>query len=129
VYADRTISCVDCGSEFPFTAGEQEFYAQRGFSEAPKRCPSCRARRKSQRQAEGVGGNGGVGSGYGGYQNADGNGGSSGGYGGAYAGYPERREREMFDAVCAECGSPARVPFRPSGVRPVYCSNCFQSRR
>ncbi len=40
-----------------------------------------------------------------------------------------RANREMFSAVCAECGKETSVPFRPSGDRPVYCSECFQSRR
>ena len=34
--------------------------------------------------------------------------------------------REMFDAVCSECGKPCKVPFQPSGNRPIYCSDCFR---
>jgi CxxC-x17-CxxC domain-containing protein len=134
VFTDRQIACLDCGQEFTFTAGEQEFYEQRGFTEAPKRCPSCRAVRKAQRQS--AGGNGGYGASGGyaeqGYGNGGyGSGGYSSGFGDSYAGgaYRERREREMFDAVCADCGKTARVPFRPTGARPVYCSDCFQGRR
>lgn len=37
--------------------------------------------------------------------------------------------RELHSAVCAECGKPAQVPFRPRGDRPVYCSDCFGRRR
>ena len=37
--------------------------------------------------------------------------------------------REMFDTVCAECGSPTRVPFIPKNDRPIYCSDCFAARR
>ena len=37
--------------------------------------------------------------------------------------------RQMFDAVCEECGQPCQVPFQPNGNKPVYCNNCFQSRR
>jgi CxxC-x17-CxxC domain-containing protein len=119
------ISCLDCGQEFPFTVGEQEFYAQRGFTEAPKRCPGCRASRKAQRQSPAYGQR----AESGGYGN-----GSNGGYS-SFSGepytssYAERRPREMFDATCADCGKTASVPFRPSGVRPVYCSDCFQARR
>jgi CxxC-x17-CxxC domain-containing protein len=40
-----------------------------------------------------------------------------------------RRPREMFDAVCAACGAPARVPFRPANGRPVYCRDCYASRQ
>src|SRR5712671_7356967 len=66
LYSDKTLTCADCGQEFVFTASEQDFYAQRGFTE-PRRCPSCRASRKAARNAEGGG------SSYGGY-------GAGGGY-------------------------------------------------
>jgi CxxC-x17-CxxC domain-containing protein len=46
-YQDRILTCRDCGQDFTFTAGEQEFYASRGLSNAPSRCPSCRAARRS----------------------------------------------------------------------------------
>ena len=46
-YADKTITCRDCGQSFVFTAGEQEFYAQKGFTNEPTRCPSCRQARKA----------------------------------------------------------------------------------
>ena len=134
---DRNITCIDCGTEFAFTSGEQEFYAQRGFTESPKRCVSCRTRRKAQRQSEPMGAPGGGFDSYGGggYRSSYGSGGVAA-YAGYAGGYPgtaphlrERPQREMFDAVCAECGGTARVPFRPSGARPVYCSNCFQTKR
>ena len=38
-------------------------------------------------------------------------------------------QREMFSVVCASCGNDATVPFRPSGDRPVYCSDCFNRMR
>lgn len=45
---DKTLVCKDCGAEFTFTAGEQEFYAEKGFSE-PQRCKACRDARKQNR--------------------------------------------------------------------------------
>jgi CxxC-x17-CxxC domain-containing protein len=124
VFEDRAISCLDCGTEFTFTAGEQEFYAQRGFTEAPKRCASCRAARKAARQQATYDMAGGGYAAGGSYDAAQGLG------AGAFAAeYRERRPREMFEAVCADCGRTASVPFRPSGVKPVYCSDCFQGRR
>ena len=48
-YTDKTLSCSDCGMEFTFTAGEQEFFASKGFENEPGRCPDCRAARKRQR--------------------------------------------------------------------------------
>ena len=36
--------------------------------------------------------------------------------------------REMFHAVCDECGKDCEVPFRPSGDKPIYCSDCFEKK-
>lgn len=44
---DQTLRCRDCGQEFVFTVGEQEFYASRGLTHAPARCPECRTARKA----------------------------------------------------------------------------------
>ena len=49
-YKDKTIKCVDCGTEFVFTARDQEFYQEKGFTNEPKRCPECRKARKQQRR-------------------------------------------------------------------------------
>ncbi len=46
---DKTLVCKDCGTEFVFTAGEQQFYAEKGFTNEPQRCPACRKARKQQR--------------------------------------------------------------------------------
>jgi len=105
-YTDKVLTCADCSQEFSFTGTEQQFYADRQFSE-PRRCPSCRAIRKASR-GESSGSSAG-----GGY--------SSGGY--------DRAPREMFSATCSNCGKEAQVPFRPSGTKPVYCSDCFTARR
>lgn len=47
-YEDITLTCKDCGSEFVFTSGEQQFYAEKGFTNQPLRCPACRKVRKQQ---------------------------------------------------------------------------------
>ena len=109
---DKTLNCADCGQDFTFTASEQQFYADRQFSE-PRRCATCRAVRKAARGGAGNGGS------------SYGNGGYSSGGGGGY----DRAPREMFSATCANCGKEALVPFRPSGAKPVYCSDCFSSQR
>ena len=101
-YADKALTCRDCGNPFTFTEGEQEFFAQKGFTNEPTRCPECRSARKSQR---GGGGN---------YD-------SRGSY--------DRAPREMFEAQCTQCGGIARVPFQPRGDKPVYCSACFEQQR
>jgi CxxC-x17-CxxC domain-containing protein len=134
VYSDKVMTCADCSQDFVFTARDQEFYADRGFTE-PRRCPSCRASRKAARGDTG-GGYGG-GSGYGDRGSGSGTGfgdrgtggtgygDSSGGYGGGYS----RGPREMFTATCSNCGKEASVPFRPTSGKPVYCSDCFALRR
>jgi CxxC-x17-CxxC domain-containing protein len=133
VYNDKNLTCADCGQEFVFTASEQDFYAQRGFTE-PRRCPSCRASRKAARNANGGGAGGssygsyGAGGGY----SAGGSGyssGGSGGYSSGGGGYRDRGPREMFAATCSSCGREAQVPFRPTSGKPVYCSDCFRSQR
>ncbi|MCG8499785.1 MAG: zinc-ribbon domain-containing protein [Firmicutes bacterium] len=48
--SDKTITCKDCGNEFVFTEGEQQFYAEKGFNNDPVRCKDCRAARKAQRR-------------------------------------------------------------------------------
>ncbi len=107
-YTDRALTCGDCGQQFTFTASEQEFYAARSFSE-PRRCPSCRAARKASR------GDTGYGSSY------SSSGSSYGDYG--------RSERQMYSATCSSCGREAKVPFRPNGLKPVYCNDCFATHR
>ena len=46
---DKTIVCKDCGKEFVFTVGEQEFYAEKGFQNEPLRFKECRQARKENR--------------------------------------------------------------------------------
>ncbi len=110
MYVDETLSCMDCSRTFTFTAGEQQFFASKGFQNKPNRCPDCRNARKSQRAA------GGGGAAYGG---------GGGAYGG---GMGAPRSREMFQTTCSQCGQTAEVPFQPRGDKPVYCRDCFQSR-
>src|SRR5690242_20482746 len=64
-FEDKTIVCVDCGAEFTFTADEQQRFAERGFTNEPKRCKTCREARKAT-QTSGNRAGGGGGGGYGG---------------------------------------------------------------
>ncbi len=52
-FQDKTIQCCDCGATFTFTAGEQEFYASKGFTNEPKRCVQCRKAKKQQNVSSG----------------------------------------------------------------------------
>ena len=98
-FTDKTLSCADCGTSFVFSASEQETFASRGYTNEPKRCSSCRESRRSQLQGPGS---------------------MSSGQGGS---------RQMFSAVCAQCGAETQVPFEPRQGRPVYCSDCYNKVR
>ena len=98
MYEDRNLTCQDCGTSFVFTADDQQYHAQKGFSNEPKRCPNCRQARRND--------------------------GGGGGGGGGYS----RGPREMHPATCAQCGKQTEVPFLPRGDRPVYCSDCFNKQ-
>ena len=100
---DKSITCVDCGEEFLFTAGEQAFYRERGLTNEPTRCKNCREKRKAGRSMTGGGGGGG------------------GGYG--------RSEKQMYPATCSNCGRDTEVPFAPTAGRPVLCRDCFNASR
>lgn len=93
MFEDKTLKCKDCGQDFIFSAGEQEFYQEKGFQNEPTRCPACRKARKNQQPRE------------------------------------PRGDREMFDAVCAACGQPTKVPFQPRNDKPIYCSACYAARK
>jgi len=94
-FQDKSLQCSDCGTTFTFGAEEQEFFQSKGYTNEPKRCPSCRQARKSER------------------------------YGNSSSG----SQRQMFPAVCAECGKDTQVPFEPRGDKPVYCSDCYRKLR
>ncbi len=55
-YVDKTLECVECSTTFTFDASEQEFYANKGFTNEPKRCPTCRQNRKQRGSSGGYGG-------------------------------------------------------------------------
>ena len=97
-YEDRTLTCQDCEQPFTFSADDQQYHAEKGYTNEPKRCPTCRQARRNDRDNSGFGG-----------------------------GY-DRGPREMHPAVCAECGKETTVPFRPRGDSPVYCSDCYSKR-
>ncbi len=94
-YQDKTLTCQDCSQAFTFSADDQQYHAEKGYTNEPKRCPVCRASRRS--------------------------GGGSAGGGSSYG----SSQREMHPVTCAQCGKQTQVPFLPRGDRPVYCSDCF----
>lgn len=100
-FVEKMLKCVECGSEFAFTVQEQELHALRGYTNEPRRCPSCRESRRSERRG-------------------------SGGMDSWSSSGMRSEARQMFPAVCASCGKPTEVPFQPRGDRPVYCPDCYR---
>ena len=99
-FVDRLLTCVDCGNQFVFTAGEQLFFLDKQFKNDPKRCKPCKSRRSAA---------------------------ASGAHpsGPAAAGISRVETRTQ----CSECGISTTVPFKPTQGRPVLCRQCFKNRR
>ncbi len=96
---DKELVCSECGADFVFSAAEQETFLSRGYTNEPKRCPACREARRGRSFS------------------------SSGPRSNSYGG------RQMYPAVCAQCGAACEVPFQPRTDRPVYCSDCYRRIR
>lgn len=109
-FLDKALTCRDCTNTFLFTAGEQDFYQQKGLKNEPSRCPECRIKRRQL----------------------------AAGVGAPVAGEQpvvveqtlvSSHVKEVSTIICAECGKETTVPFRPRLSKPVYCSSCFNRQR
>jgi CxxC-x17-CxxC domain-containing protein len=100
-FQEKSIVCYDCGETFVFTVEEQELYQSKGYTNAPKRCPACRAARKLK-------------------QGSRDNQGNRNNYG-------TNTRRQMFPVKCSQCGKDTEVPFEPRDGRPVYCRECYNA--
>ncbi|MGC4106403.1 MAG: zinc-ribbon domain containing protein [Thermomicrobiales bacterium] len=110
-------ACIACGKDFVVTAAEVAFRTENRLA-LPDLCPACRARQRSDRNADIVA---------------------------AYAkagntvfadvvtpNAPSRKGNvrgQMYATVCDSCGAETKVPFVPRGDRPVYCRDCYNARR
>jgi CxxC-x17-CxxC domain-containing protein len=110
--SDLLLMCSDCGQEFVFTAGEQQFFQERGYS-SPRRCKPCRQAKQNS---------GGGGAHAPSHAHHEGGGYSAGS--GAGAGMSSGTT-----VVCASCGQTTTVPFEPRGDRPVYCKSCYKPKQ
>ncbi len=134
---DQTIICSDCGDDFIFTAGERQFYIDRGFEYPPKRCKSCRAQRKQQQAS----------------RNREASVASSNTRNTNHTSHQRSRDgdthyrpreapprphqnrettsrsqgREVHLTTCQACGVSTKVPFRPQEGRGVYCPECYHA--
>lgn len=99
MFTDQTIQCQVCGQDFIFTAGEQEFFQERGFQE-PRKCKDCRQQTKGRKQG-----------------------------GGGRFNRSRPPARQLYDIVCDACGQAAQVPFEPYPDHPVYCKACYTENK
>ncbi len=115
---DRTLSCADCGQDFAFTEAEQAFFAERGFTNDPKRCVECRRRRRKRSRPEA--------------DRSTPRGGATArtaeGFAESASHTPKRPDQKMYEALCTLCNAATDVPFRPDGVRPVFCLPCLKTQ-
>ena len=98
-FQDKVLKCIDCGSDFIFTAGEQLFFHDKQFKNEPKRCKACKNKRVSVLGAPPAPGQ-------------------------AY-----RYAKVETQATCSGCGKTTTVPFRPTQGRPIFCRECFTQKR
>ncbi|MEO8736702.1 MAG: zinc-ribbon domain containing protein [Edaphobacter sp.] len=98
-FMDRLLTCVDCGGEFIFTAGEQLFFFDKQFKNDPKRCKPCKFKRAGIAIRPGA------------------------------SPAMHSLSRTETRTSCSECGVETTVPFKPTQGRPVLCRQCFQHKQ
>jgi CxxC-x17-CxxC domain-containing protein len=98
-FQDKVLSCIDCGADFVFTAGEQLFFHDKQFRNEPKRCKSCKSKRVAVLSAP------------------------------QSQSSSHQTERVETRATCSQCGKDTTVPFRPTQGRPIFCRECFTQKR
>jgi CxxC-x17-CxxC domain-containing protein len=99
-FQDKVLTCIDCGTDFVFTAGEQLFFFDKQFKNEPKRCKICKSKRVSVLTATPP-------------PRGDG----------------QHYSRVETRATCSQCGKETTVPFRPTQGRPIFCRECFTQKK
>jgi len=94
-FEDQSILCIDCGKDFIWTAGEQNFYRDKELQNPPKRCKTCKQAKNERISSIAAA---------------------------KAAGVKQKIEVAVY---CASCKGYTTVPFYPSQGRPVYCRSCF----
>lgn len=94
-FEDITINCVDCGSEFIWSSGEQVFFRDKNLTNPPKRCKDCKKAKNDRINAVLTAQKAGI------------------------------RQRVEVAVHCANCNCYTTVPFYPSQGRPVLCRSCY----
>jgi CxxC-x17-CxxC domain-containing protein len=99
-FQDKVLTCIDCGAQFIFTAGEQLFFYDKQFKNEPKRCKACKSKRVAVLNAAP-----------------------------APQREPARYSRVETRATCSQCGKETTVPFKPTQGRPIFCRECFMQKK
>ena len=99
-FQDKVLTCIDCGAEFVFTAGEQLFFHDKQFKNEPKRCKACKSKRVAILSTPPIG-----------------------------RGDAHHHARVETRATCSQCGKDTTVPFRPTQGRPILCRECFTQKK
>ena len=98
-FQDKVLTCIDCGGQFVFTAGEQLFFYDKQFKNEPKRCKSCKSKRVAVLNSS------------------------------PFPREGQRSSRVETRATCSQCGKETTVPFKPTQGRPILCRECFTQKR
>ena len=94
-FEDFSLNCIDCGHDFIWTGGEQQFFYDKGLKNPPKRCKPCKKAKNERLEAIAVAQASGI------------------------------KQRIEVIVNCARCSNQTTVPFYPSQGRPVFCRSCF----
>ena len=94
-FQDTTLPCIDCGEQFVWTGGEQQFFHDKGLKNPPKRCKPCKQAKNERLAAIAAAQASGV------------------------------RQKIEVIVNCAKCSAQTTVPFYPSQGHPVYCRSCY----
>ena len=94
-FQDTSLICIDCRNDFIWSAGEQQFFHDKGLKNPPKRCKLCKQAKNERLAAITAAQSSGV------------------------------KQRIEVIVNCAKCSNQTTVPFYPSQGRPVYCRSCF----
>jgi CxxC-x17-CxxC domain-containing protein len=94
-FQDMALPCVDCGEEFVWASGEQQFFHDKGLKNPPKRCKPCKQAKNERLAAIAAAQASGV------------------------------KQKIEVIVNCAKCSAQTTVPFYPSQGRPVYCRSCY----
>lgn len=115
---DTTLTCMDCGGEFPFTVQDFQWFMQHKEYTTPTRCLPCRKRRKEERErlAREVEDEG---------REID----SPVDPSTDTVSSTAKAEKPRTEVTCSGCGKQTTVPFVPRNNAPLYCQDCYKSRK